>query len=384
VRAADFSKDTSFKDQSGYAVASVWVTASPQEFLGIKTYFDARAQAQDLTRSSDTSFDLREGYAQVSLGRLDVRMGRQIIVWGRADKVNPTDSWSTRDYALLVSDDEDQRLGVASLQATWNAGPYRAIALWQPEWREPVLPPPPLPPGLFLRNLAPAGAARQWGMKLDHSGEGMDWSVSLARSIDRTPDLAMLAATPAGLALAPAFHPVTVIGADAALPVGHYGLRAEVAYTHTQDPTGVDPLTKNRSVFSVIGIERTFAGVLNINAQYLYRRTFDFVPPGMISNPNMRQLAEQVDLLSNQLAPDMLGASLRVNYRALNETLESELAAAGWFKRGDSTFRPKVTYAFTDHLKGIVGGEIYHGPAQSFFGRFGPTSAAFVEVRCGF
>jgi hypothetical protein len=384
VRAADFSKDKSFRDQTGYAVGSVWVTVAPQELLGIKTYFDGRAQAQDLTRSSGTTWEVREGYAQISLGKLDLRVGRQITVWGRADKINPTDSWSTRDFALLVPEDDDQRLGIASLQATWNAGPYRAIALWQPEWREPVSPIPPLPPGISVRSVAPAEPARQWGIKLDHSGEGMDWSVSLAKSIDRTPDLTVLPGSLQGLPLGLTYRPVTVVGADAALPIGKYGLRAEVAYTRTQDRDGTDPLTKNRNVFAVVGVERTFDGVLNINAQYLYRRTFDFVPLPFISNPNTQLLAAQVDLLSNQLASDMYGASLRINYKAWNETLESEVAAVGWVKKGDSAILPKVTYAFTDHLKGIVGGEIYHGPPQSFFGRLSRTSTAYAEFQFGF
>jgi len=384
VRAADFSRDKSFSDQAGYGVASMWATATPPDFWGIKTYFDGRVQGQDLWRNSEVSWDLREAYAQTTLGDLDIRAGRQITVWGRADKVNPTDSWSTRDLTLLAPNDDDQRLGVASLQAIWNAGPYRAIVLWQPEWRAPVLPIPPLPAGLSVRNIAPAEPARQWGTKLDHSGEGMDWSVSLARSIDRTPDLTVLPGGPRGLPLGLIYRPVTVVGADAALPIGKYGLRAEVAYTRTQDRDGTDPLTKNRNVFAVVGVERTFDGVLNINAQYLYRRTFGFVPPSFISNPTTRLLAEQVDLFSNQLAPDMYGASLRINYKVWNETLESEIAAAGWFKKGDSAIRPKVTYAFTDHLKGIVGGEIYHGPQQSFFGQLSRTSTAYAECQFGF
>jgi len=384
VRAADYSKDKSFRDQTGYAAASVWATAAPQEFWGIKTYFDGRAQAQDLTRTSGTSWEVREGYAQMTLGKLDLRVGRQITVWGRADKVNPTDSWSTRDFSLLAPEDDDQRLGIASLQGTWNAGAYRAIALWQPEWREPVAPIPPLPPGISVQNIAPSDPARQWGIKLDHSGQGVDWSVSLSRSIDRTPDLSILPGRAQGLPLGLIYQPVTVVGADAAAPIGQYGLRAEVAYTRTHDRDGSDPLTKNRNVFAVIGVERTFDGVLNINAQYLYRMTFDFVPPSPITNPNTRLLAEQVDLLSNQLGPEMYGASLRINYKAWNETLESEVAAAVWFKNGDSAISPKVTYAFTDRLKGIVGGEIYHGPSQSFFGRLNRTSTAYAEFQVGF
>src|SRR5882762_1796263 len=211
VRMADFSKDKSFSGQTGYAVGSIWATATPQEFWGIKTYFDGRAQEQDLARSAGLSWELREGYAQVTLGKLDLRAGRQVTVWGRADKVNPTDAWSTRDLALLAPNDEDQRLGVTSLQATWNAGAYRAIALWQPEWRDPVLPLPPLPAGLSLRNLAPADPAQQWGVKLDHSGEGLDWSISYAHSIDRTPDLKVLSPKPPGLALGLVYRPINVL-----------------------------------------------------------------------------------------------------------------------------------------------------------------------------
>jgi hypothetical protein len=384
VRASEFSKDASFSDETGYTVGSVWVTAKPKEFWGIKTYFDARVQAQDLTRNSKASWDLREGYAQKTLGNLDVRVGRQIIVWGRADKVNPTDSWSTREYTLLAPSDDDQRLGVTSMQATWNAGPYRLIALWQPEWRYPSLPIPPLPPGLSLRNVAPSDSLQQVGFKIDHSGEGLDWSVSYAHVLDRMPDLAILPTPVQGLPVGLIYRPVSVVGADAAIPMGQYGLRGEIAYTRTENQDAPNAITKRPNLFAVLGVERTFNGELNINLQYLYRRTFDFVPLSSYSNPTTRLLADQVDLLSNQLAPDMQGASLRINYKAFNETLEFEIAGVTWFHRGDSAIDPKVSYAFTDHLKAIVGGQLYHGPTESFFGRLGPTSNAYAEVQVGF
>jgi hypothetical protein len=385
VRMAEFSKDKSYSDETGYTVGSVWVTAAPKAFWGIRTYFDARAQDQDLGRSgSSVSLELREAYAQGAFGRLDLRVGRQIIVWGRADKINPTDSWSTRDFTLLAPNDDDQRLGVTTVQATWNAGAYRIISLWQPEWRFPVLPIPPQPPGVSLLNLAPTDPAKQWGIKVDHSGDGLDWSLSYARSLDRTPDLSIVSEGPQGLSLGLSYHPISVLGADAAVPVGKFGLRAEVAYTRTENPDGTDPLTQRRNLFAVLGCERTFGGVLNINAQYLYRRVFNFVSPFTIQSPETRQLAEQVDLLSNQLAANMQGASLRINYKAWNETLEGEVSAVTWFTKGDSAIFPKVTYAFSDRLKGIIGGELYHGPRQSFFGQLNPTSTAYAELQVGF
>lgn len=384
VRMADFSKDTSFTDRTGYAVGSIWATATPRELWGIRTYFDFRAQAQDLARSSRVSWDIREGYAQLTLGSVDFRAGRQVIVWGRADKVNPTDAWSTRDFKLLAPNDDDQRLGVASLQATWNAGAYRAIALWQPEWRYPGSPRPPLPPGISLQEIPPLHSAQQFGVKLDHSGEGLDWSISYSHSINRMPDISVLSPEPQGLQLGLVYRTVGIVGADGAIPVGRFGLRGEVAYTRTEGHDGSDPLSQKRNVFAVVGCERTFGGVLNINAQYLYRRTFDFLPPSSLSNPNIRLLAEQVDLLSNQLAPHMHGASLRINHKAWNETLESEISAVMWFKEGDTAILPKMTYALTDRLKGIVGAELYRGPPVSFFGRLRRVSTAYAELQIGF
>jgi uncharacterized protein DUF1302 len=384
VRMAGFSKDNSFRARTGYAVGSIWATATPKELWGVRTYLDGRIQTQDLTRSSRVSWDLREGYAQLTIGRVDLRVGRQVTVWGRADKVNPTDAWSTRDITLLAPNDDDQRLGVVSLQATWNvADSYRIIALWQPEWRYPVFPIPPLPTGVSLRNIAPSDPAEQFGGKLDHSGEGLDWSISYSHSINRTPDLKVLSIEPQGLRAGLVFRTVTTVGSDAAVPVGKFGLRGEVAYMRSAEGGGTDPLSQKRNLFAVVGCERTFGGELNINVQYLYKRTFDFVSPASLSSRNTRLLAEQEDLLSNQLAPDMQGASLRINYKAWNETLESELAAVAWFNKGDTAIRPKVTYAFTDRFKGIIGAALYRGPARSFFGQLRHVSTAYAEFQIG-
>jgi len=384
VRADYFSKDKSYSGKIGYAVGSIWATARPQEAGGINTYFDARLQGQDLTRGSRASSELREAYAQTALGNFDVRVGRQVTVWGRADKVNPTDAWSTRDFTLLAPNDEDQRLGVTSLEGTWNHRVYRVIGLWQPEWRSPVLPIPALPRGLSLQEVAPTHPAGQFGIKLDHSGEGVDWSLSYAHSINRTPDLALLSQGPTGISVGLLYRHLDVIGADAAVPIGQYGLRAEIAYTRTGNRNGHDLLAQNNNVFAVLGIERTFEGEFNINAQYLYRRTFDLQGPDSLAAADLRVLARQERLFSNELATNMHGASLRVNYKAWNETLETELAAVVWLKYGDTAIRPKVTYAFTDRFKGILGGELYRGPAHSFLGQLNPTSSAYAELQFGF
>ena len=360
------------------------MTAKPREWEGIRTYFDGRVQGQNLTRSSDLKWEVREGYAETSLGSLDIRAGRQIIVWGRADKVNPTDVWSSRDYKLLVTDDEDQRLGASAVQLTWNSGIYHLIGIWQPEWRTPVYPVPPLAPGFSVQSLDPRGATDQLGLKLDHSGEGVDWSISYAHTLDSTPDLSILSSGVNGTLLGLKFQSVDTVGGDFSVPVGEYGLRGEIAHSQTHNEGGNDPLTHKRNLFAVLGIERTFGGEFNVNAQYLYKRVFNFQDPATLSDPLMAGLAEQENVLSNQLAPNMHGASLRFDDKLLNETLEIETAAVLWSPRGGYALRPKVSYAFSDRIKGILGGQIYGGSHDSSFGELKGGSTAFAEVRLGF
>src|SRR5207248_11330401 len=115
------------------------------------------------------------------------KVGRQIVVWGRADKINPTDSWSIRNYKLLVTDNDEQRVGAAAAQMIWNKGAEHMIAIWQPEFRFPVLPIPPLPAGTSVTNIATSRKTGQMGLKFDHSGAGADWSLSYAHAINRTP-----------------------------------------------------------------------------------------------------------------------------------------------------------------------------------------------------
>jgi len=123
---------------------------------------------------------------------------------------------------------------------------------------------------------------------------------------------------------------------------------------------------------------------LNVNAQIMYRRGFGFQDSAQISDPNIRTAASIESIITNQQFQDQAGMTLRPNYRMLNETLEMEVAFVRWFRKGESLIRPKVTYAFTDKFKGIVGGEIYNGPADSTFGLLKHASGAFAELRYNF
>ncbi len=244
------------------------------------------------------------------------------------------------------------------------------------------MPIPPLPASLSLTNVDPTDQAQQFGIKLDHSGSGVDWSFSYSHSIDRTPRI--LNASPQSTQVGLQYPMVNVFGADAAIPIGNYGFRGEVAYTHTPNHAGSDPLAQNDGLFAVLGVERTFWGELNINSEYLYKKTFDFHDPSTISDPNVQALAQEEQTIGNQVTSDAHGLAFRINYKALHETLESEIAVVAWSQKKDSFVQPKVSYAFTDRIKGIIGAHLWSGPRNSPLGQLRDVTAGFGELRYGF
>ena len=379
ARAGYWESDKSLSTEDDQAVGGFWLQARPAEFYGVKTYFDWRLQGQNLSRNDDGDDDLREAYIERSFGNFDLKIGRQITVWGRADKANPTDNWSIRDLSLLVLDDEDQRGGLIANQLIYNISSHRFIFIWQPEWRSPSFPDFSLPTGVTLAEGEPRHSEEQYGIKFDTSSSDWDWSLSYSRVNDKNPDLKLLSAGPGGTQLEFSHLPIDVFGGDFAKTFGPYGFRGEIAYTQTSDGGGDEALTKNSFLYSVLGVERTFFGDFNVNVQYLYRDIYDWQNPQEISDLNSRFLAQVLQVVSLQNKSELHGYSLRLNYKMWNETLDLELATVSW----DSSYlwRPKIKYIFSDELQAWLGGEFYNGRDDSFFGRLENYSSVATEIR---
>ena len=383
LRLAGWTRDRSYSADRGFLPASFCLNFKPEEYLGFQTFFDGYLASNDLIRSSPVGIEARELYIERKFGDFDLRVGRQVTVWGRADKVNPTDSLSTRNYKLLQTDDEDQRLGVFATQLTYNIQTVRLIAVYQPEWRAPIYPIPPLP-GISVANLDPSGAERQFAFKLDQTGGTVDWSLSYFNGLSKVPDLKLVSAGAGGINVGLQYSRVDVLGGDFALNLGKFGIRAESAFTRTANSDGQDPLARNSEIFSTLGADYSVTENFNVNGQLLYRHVFNFQDPSAIGDPNTRALAIQESLISNQLGSDRLGLTLRPSFKAFNDTFLAEVALVNWFTEIGGLARPKITYAFTDSIKGIVGAEIYYGDSGSFFGRLASLTTVFAEVRLGF
>jgi hypothetical protein len=386
VRAGYWSSTRSLDPEDHLGAGMIWVKSTRRvssrfSFL-IEGWTALRGPADD----GDATGELREAFVDLRFGRLDVRAGRQIIAWGRADGLNPTDNLTGEDLTLLAPDDDDRRLAATAVRASYYLGHVSVAGLWLPEFRGHRFPLPSAPGVTVVRD-RPEWPGDQWALRVEQTGRAVDWSVSYFNGRDLTPDLGvrLSAAMPDSQpAIALSHYRVQVFGADMAANLGRIGLRAEGAYVETEDGAGRDPFTKNPFLFVVVGGDRTFREYLNLNVQYLYRfvRGDRTAQAGL--SPTEAGVAELQGILNSQVTRVQHGASFRVSYKWLRETLEGECAAAGFVGPDGLALRPKVTYTVTDHWKVLAGAEIYRGDSSSVFGLLRPNSTAFLEARWSF
>jgi hypothetical protein len=328
----------------------------------------------------DATAELREAFLNVSLGPLEIRAGRQILAWGRADGVNPTGNLAAEDFTLLTPDDADRRLGTTTAVASYYLGGLSLSAIWIPEFRGHTIA-LPATNGIQFAHDRPAWPGDQWAIRAEQAGGAVDWSMSVFRGLDLSPDLSAVG-TQNRIDLR--HHRVTVLGADATTTVGRFGLRAEGAYTFTEDDAGTDPFTRNPFAFIVIGGDRTFIGRFNVNLQYLVRVLTDFASIDGSSDAAVAALAEQQAILSSQTRRVQHGATIRASYKWLHETLDTEWAAVAYAGPRAIALRPKATYAVTDRVSVAGGAEVFRGEKNSLFRMLRRNSATYVEARWGF
>ncbi len=380
LRGGYYGASRNLDGKKDVGTGALWLKGGPN--LGS----NASAQVEGWVRNDDsfargaTHGKLREAYLNFTSGDMDWRVGKQIIAWGRADGINPTDVLTPRNYTLLTPENDDQRIGTTAAKMKYNLGETALTGIWIPGFTPSVYPIPAIPGITFSDEIPKAG---QGALKLDHSGGDMDWSLSWFNGFDLSPDMKIGGVGPGGTALILQHRRIRVLGTDGATTAGRFGLRWEAAYTWT-DNAANDPLVKQPFLFAVFGGDRTFSDNFNINLQYFARRVTHYQDPQAIADPFMRALALQEAILNNQVTRFQQGITLRISDKWLNETLEGEIAGVYSLTRKDFALKPKFVYAFNDQWKGTLGADIYRGASDTFYGRLWNNSSLFSELKYSF
>ncbi|MFQ5637896.1 MAG: DUF1302 family protein [bacterium] len=358
--------------------------------------FSAIEFREDQSDPSRSRIYLDETYIDLYLGNFDFRFGKQIIVWGKADAINPTDNLTPWDFSDYL-DTDDERIGVVALKANYYVGDWTFEGILAPTFTHSVLPsqnsrwfpdfptevPNPMfpqagPPMLkasfeFLDAIVPdEGIANaQYAAKLSTTLSGWDISASYFSGWDDLPTFhqtQLLRSDSLSITIQPRYHRLKAVGADFSTAIGKWGLRGEAAYFITEDAPGVDD-----SYFQyVLGIDRTFS---------------DF-----IGDHNLFVLAQWVQELP-QVKPAGRSSELKhIFQKSMTARMEYELSNFSKvslegvvnMKNKDYYLRPEFSYEIADGVKLNVSADILGGHRNSFFGAFRDNKRVQVKVKYSF
>src|SRR6185437_12779671 len=381
ARAGYFSASRELDGVHNLETTSVWLKSVLGPTRGISLVADGWLRNDDSLQGRAFRGQVNDAYLNFDMEQAHVRLGKQIIAWGRADSINPTDNLTPHNYTILTPDDDDERSGTVAALVALRAHGTALTAVWLPQFNPSVLPLPTLPGGHYIEQSV---HTNEYAIKLDRSDGGVDWSLSYFNGRELFPQLSAGGREVAANDVLLAHNRVRVLGMDAATVVGRFGLRAEAAYTWTSNGVPGEPFTERPFFYMVAGTYRTFFEYFNLNLQLYLRHVTGYQDPRNIPDAAVRALAIDDAILEYQLVRSEEGLTARLDNKWLNETLDGEIAAAYSLSLHDYVIKPKVSYAFTDRLKGTVGANVYRGSDTTFFGVLRDISSVFVEMKYSF
>lgn len=379
--------------KSGYGELGVKMRVRKKNFGD--GYAELRFRHGHEFNQSLSEFRLREAYINTYLGNFDLRMGQQIVVWGRADGFNPTNNITPQDMTTRSSVEDDRRLGNFLFRSTFNFQPLRLELIWVPQYRPSVLPTMlfPFPQSVTLGEADNPAAELKNGAiaaKLDLGLSAVEGSISYFRGYMPLPGVFL---HPDSIHLAGGFratvvnkpYQMHVYGSDFSTTISSFGVRGEVAYRQPlQDYE--DPLNTHvprPDLQYVLGVDKTM-GDFSIILQYIGRTVFDFAEIDSTGLPT-DQLYLTNRMITGQLDAASHAVFIRPALALMHETLDVELLAYYNITTEEMLLRPLATYDITDAMTFRLGADLYSGPDNTLFGNIDKAlSSVFIELGVSF
>lgn len=330
---------------------------------------------------------LRQAYMDLYFGSFDIRVGKQQIVWGKADGVFITDIVSPKDMReFLLPEFSEIRVGVTSLKFNYYSGNSTFELVWIPVFTPTQMPDNksiwsvkpvyPLPYTIDYSNAAVKDKFSNSEIFAKYSmlSSAIDFEIMAAYAWDDDPVFhSEKIINPAqgiveSVILKPEHHRLTTFGGSFSTTLGALVLRGEGAYYNgkyfpSSDPLLSDGTIKKDYLHYLIGIDYNI-GDLKLSAQFIQQA---------ILNYNDYLLRDEFEnTLTFLAAMDFLRETLNVeffSYIGLND--------------GDALVRPKVTYDLVDGFQIQLGANLFFGD-KGQFGQFDKNDMIYTKIKYSF
>lgn len=350
-----------------------------------RLYLFTSADAEkNWTIDSETGADLHEAWLEYVGEGWDVRLGRQIVIWGKADGVQITDLISPPDYTESMSRDLDEiRMAVDAMKLRLLGTWFDTELVWIPVFRAAVLPKgdnpwaveQSVPDSMRINQRStdePATSLEnsELAVKVSAYLPGFDVAASVFHTWDDFATMHRTAWTEGSILhvdYRPEHHRLTVLGLECSRPWSDFVFRGEAAYTLGQyrntDSVFVNPRKKDGLKW-LTGLDWTPGDDWTVTAQMIGTHILDHESDlsdepfsSMVTLNISKKLMRQILTLSNML------------YCDLND--------------GEIFDRVKADYEIRDGIHLLVGADYFCGD-DGQFGRYKDNSQVWVRLKYSF
>jgi len=303
-----------------------------------------------------TGVQLQEAYFNYQNDFLEIRAGRQIVVWGVADGLRVTDLISPVDYTEFMSSDyDDMRMAVDGFRIKYpgervNAEivyvpvpryfqmPMQEENPWRPDLPEKASIDFPKGPDAKFKN-------GDFGTRVSFFLSNLDFSISALHTHNQSPvTVAGYDPVKDSIVIHGIHETMTMIGGDMSMPIGEFVLRAEIAEYFGEALSYASNLNYARkNTFNALGGIDWYAGDnWTFMVQYLHKYIADY---------------------SDKLAAEKNSSEMtfRISKELLNNTFK--LSLYGMFDIDNLAYYARISgdYSVTDQVMLSLGYDHFGG-----------------------
>ena len=347
------------------------------------------------TPNQDVTLGLREAYMDVYFDNMDLRIGKQQIIWGKADGMFITDIVSPKDLGeFLLRDFDEIRTGITSLKANYYLGDNTVEMVWIPTFTPTIMPDEtsiwsripefPLPITIDESQKEIPGRLENSEGFIKFSGMSslLDYEIMAGSMWDDDPNLHVSPIIeqgnpqPLGLTLTPKHHQLTLVGGSFSSELGGLILRGEGAYYMGKQFSALNPDQLNLPTSL---LEKDYA-------HYLIGTDFSIGTTRFSTQFIQRAILDYDDLIVQDELDNTM--TFLANRTFLQETLTLQLFGYFGLNNEDALIRPSVTYDLADGFEILAGANIFVKNEDSEntgqFGYYDNNDMVYVKVKYSF
>ncbi|MBZ0179167.1 MAG: hypothetical protein K8F36_07745 [Melioribacteraceae bacterium] len=335
----------------------------------------------------DLELGFRQAYMDMYFDSFDIRIGKQQIIWGKADGVFITDIVSPKDMReFLLPDFNEIRVGVTALKFDYYLGNNTFELVWIPVFTPTQMPDQnsiwslqpdyPLPYSVDYSNTEVKDKLSNSEIFAKYSllSSAIDFELMAAYSWDDDPTfhsqkiLNQTTGVVDSVVLKPEHHRLTTLGGSFSTTLGPLVLRGEGAYYtgknfQSMNPTLSEGVVEKDYLHYLLGIDYTI-GDLKLSSQFIQQTIMDYD-----------------DYLINDEFENTMTFLATMDF--FRETLNVELFSYIGLNKGDALIRPKVTYDFVDGFEIMFGANLFVGD-EGQFGMYDKNDMIYTKIKYSF